>query len=81
MSYIPQTRDETDVLFVLLSERYERRSVVVTSNLLSRTSLVIAHCLNLQWHKYGNYVFDSPDFFFFGLGSRFRGSFSFSLGW
>jgi DNA replication protein DnaC len=33
MSYIPQTRDETDVLFVLLSERYERRSVVVTSNL------------------------------------------------
>jgi DNA replication protein DnaC len=33
ISYIPQTRDETDVLFVLLSERYERRSVVVTSNL------------------------------------------------
>jgi len=33
LSYIPQTRDETDVLFVLLSERYERRSVVVTSNL------------------------------------------------
>lgn len=33
ISYIPQTRDETDVLFVLLSERYERRSIVVTSNL------------------------------------------------
>jgi DNA replication protein DnaC len=33
ISYIPQNREETDVLFVLLAERYERRSVVVTSNL------------------------------------------------
>jgi DNA replication protein DnaC len=33
ISYIPQTREEADVLFTLLSERYERRSVVVTSNL------------------------------------------------
>ncbi|HEY9787998.1 MAG TPA: IS21-like element helper ATPase IstB [Candidatus Obscuribacterales bacterium] len=34
ISYIPFNRDETDVLFVLLSERYETRSVVVTSNLV-----------------------------------------------
>lgn len=33
ISYIPQEREETDVLFVLLSERYERRSIVITSNL------------------------------------------------
>jgi DNA replication protein DnaC len=33
ISYIPQEREETDVLFVLISERYERRSLVVTSNL------------------------------------------------
>lgn len=33
ISYIPQDKDETDVLFVLLAERYERRSLVVTSNL------------------------------------------------
>jgi len=33
ISYIPQDRNETDVLFVLLAERYEQRSVVVTSNL------------------------------------------------
>ncbi len=33
ISYIPHSRDETDVLFVLLAERYEKRSVVVTSNL------------------------------------------------
>ncbi len=34
ISYIPYNRDETDVLFVLLAERYETRSVVVTSNLV-----------------------------------------------
>lgn len=33
ISYIPQNRDETDVLFVLLAQRYETRSVVITSNL------------------------------------------------
>lgn len=34
ISYIPQNRDETDVLFVLLAARYETRSVVLTSNLV-----------------------------------------------
>ena len=34
ISYIPYNRDETDVLFVLLAERYEKRSVVITSNLV-----------------------------------------------
>lgn len=34
ISYVPQNRDETDVLFVLLAARYETRSVVVTSNLV-----------------------------------------------
>ena len=33
ISYIPQDREETDVLFVLLAERYEHRSLVITSNL------------------------------------------------
>lgn len=33
LSYIPHDRDETDVLFLLLAERYEQRSVVITSNL------------------------------------------------
>lgn len=33
ISYIPQNRDETDVLFVLLAERYEQRSLAITSNL------------------------------------------------
>ena len=34
ISYIPYNREETDVLFVLLAERYEVRSVVITSNLV-----------------------------------------------
>jgi DNA replication protein DnaC len=34
ISYIPFNRDETDVLFVLLAERYETRSVIITSNLI-----------------------------------------------
>jgi DNA replication protein DnaC len=34
ISYIPFNRDETDVLFVLLADRYEKRSVVITSNLV-----------------------------------------------
>lgn len=34
ISYVPQSRDETDVLFVLLAARYETRSIIVTSNLV-----------------------------------------------
>lgn len=34
ISYIPYEKGETDVLFTLLSERYEQRSIVVTSNLV-----------------------------------------------
>jgi len=34
ISYIPYEKGETDALFTLLSERYEQRSVVITSNLV-----------------------------------------------
>lgn len=34
ISYVPFERSETDVLFTLLSERYERRSLLITSNLV-----------------------------------------------
>ena len=33
ISYIPYDKTESDVLFVLLAERYEQRSTVITSNL------------------------------------------------
>ena len=34
ISYIPYKKEESDLLFVLLAERYERRSLVITSNLV-----------------------------------------------
>jgi DNA replication protein DnaC len=34
ISYIPYEKEESDLLFVLLAERYEQRSLVITSNLV-----------------------------------------------
>lgn len=34
IGYVQQSRDEMEVLFTLLAERYERRSVIITSNLV-----------------------------------------------
>jgi DNA replication protein DnaC len=34
LGYVQQSADETGVLFTLMSERYERRSMVITSNLV-----------------------------------------------
>jgi len=34
IGYVQQSADEAEVLFTLLAERYERRSVVITSNLM-----------------------------------------------
>ena len=34
IGYIQQSREEMEVLFTFLSERYERRSVIITSNLV-----------------------------------------------
>jgi DNA replication protein DnaC len=33
LSYVQQSREEMEVLFTLLAERYERGSILVTSNL------------------------------------------------
>ena len=34
ISYIPYKKEESDLLFVLLAERYEQQSLVITSNLV-----------------------------------------------
>jgi DNA replication protein DnaC len=34
LGYVRQTAEEAEVLFTLLAERYERRSVLITSNLV-----------------------------------------------
>lgn len=36
IGYVQQDRDEMEVLFTFLAQRYERRSVIITSNLLFR---------------------------------------------
>jgi hypothetical protein len=36
IGYVQQNRDEMEVLFTFLAERYERRSVLITSNLVFR---------------------------------------------
>jgi DNA replication protein DnaC len=36
IGYVQQDRDEMEVLFTFLAERYERKSVLLTSNLLFR---------------------------------------------
>jgi DNA replication protein DnaC len=34
IDYVPQSREEMEVLFTLLAERYERRSILISSNLV-----------------------------------------------
>jgi len=34
LGYVQQSREEMEVLFTFLAERYERRSVMITSNLV-----------------------------------------------
>ena len=34
IGYVQQNRDEMEVLFTFLAERYERKSVIITSNLV-----------------------------------------------
>ena len=34
IGYVQQSREETEVLFTFLAERYERRRVAITSNLV-----------------------------------------------
>ena len=41
ISYIPYKKEESDLLFILLSERYEQRSLVITSNLVFSKCLLI----------------------------------------
>jgi DNA replication protein DnaC len=39
IGYVQQNRDEMEVLFTLLSHRYERRSLMITSNLVFSVSV------------------------------------------
>ena len=40
LGYLPQGEEDSEVLFTLIAERYERRSLVITTNLV-----------NSEWEK------------------------------
>ena len=67
--YVQQRRDEAEVLFTLLAERYERRSVMVTSNLvfsqwdrIFRDQMATAAVIDRLVHHSVVLEFDVPSF-------------------
>jgi DNA replication protein DnaC len=70
IGYIQQSQDEMEVLFTFLAERYERRSVLISSNLVfsqwdqifrnpmttaAAVDRIIHHCVILEFHKVPSY--------------------------
>ena len=69
VGYVQQSPDEAEVLFTLLSERYERRSVMVTSNLvfsqwdrIFRDQMATAAAIDRLVHHSVVLEFDVPSF-------------------
>ena len=69
VGYVQQSPDEAEVLFTLLSERYERRSVMVTSNLvfsqwdrIFRDEMATAAAIDRLVHHSVVLEFDVPSF-------------------
>ena len=69
LGYVQQSRDEAEVLFTLLAERYERRSAMVTSNLvfsqwdrIFRDQMATAAAIDRLVHHSVVLEFDVPGF-------------------
>ena len=69
LGYVQQSPDEAEVLFTLLAERYERRSVMVTSNLvfsqwdrIFRDQMATAAAIDRLVHHSVVLEFDVPSF-------------------
>ena len=69
LGYVQQSSDEAEVLFTLLAERYERRSVMVTSNLvfsqwdrIFRDQMATAAAIDRLVHHAVVLEFDVPSF-------------------
>jgi len=69
LGYIQQSPEEAEVLFTLLAERYERRSVIVTSNLvfgewnrIFRDEMATAAAIDRLIHHSAILEFDVPSF-------------------
>jgi hypothetical protein len=41
LGYVQQSAEEAEVLFTLMAERYERRSLIITSNLIGSPALLL----------------------------------------
>ncbi len=69
LGYVQQSPDEAEVLFTLLAERYERRSVMVTSNLvfshwdrIVRDQMATAAAIDRLVHHAVAIEFDVPSY-------------------
>lgn len=69
VGYIQQSPDEAEILFTLLAERYERRSVIITSNLIFaqwdrifRDQMATAAAIDRLVHHSALLEFDVPSF-------------------
>ena len=69
LGYVQQSPDEAEVLFTLLAERYERRSMMVTSNLvfsqwdrIFRDQMATAAAIDRLVHHAVVLEFDVPSF-------------------
>ena len=69
VGYVQQSRDEAEILFTLLAERYERRSVFITSNLIFaqwdrifRDQMATAAAIDRVVHHSVLLEFDVPSF-------------------
>ena len=69
LGYVQQSPDEAEVLFTLLAERYERRSVMVTSNLvfsqwdrIFRDQMATAAAIDRLVHHAVMIEFDVPSY-------------------
>jgi len=69
LGYVQQSPDEAEVLFTLLAERYERRSVMVTSNLvfsqwdrIFRDQMATAAAIDRLVHHAVLLEFDAPSY-------------------
>lgn len=69
LGYVQQGAEETEVLFTLMSERYERRSMVITSNLvfsqwdqIFKNPMTTASAIDRLVHHSAILEFDVPSF-------------------
>jgi DNA replication protein DnaC len=69
IGFVQQTAEETEVLFTLMAERYERRSLLVTSNLvfgewdrIFKNPMTTAAAIDRLVHQSVILEFDVPSF-------------------